>query len=76
MKIGKPWENTITVEPHQEPHILHDLENTIKTSFNPFLFGDADMEAAQQANARVELMLSGGASPLLADADDLISLEG
>jgi hypothetical protein len=48
-------------------------KDAIKTGFNPFIFGDSDMEAAQQANTRVELMLSGGASPSLADAEAALS---
>ena len=44
-------------------------KDAIETGLNPFLFGDSDMEASQQANARIELMLAGGASPSLADAE-------
>ena len=44
-------------------------KDAIETGLNPFFFGDSDMEASQQANARVELMLAGGASPSLADAE-------
>lgn len=43
-------------------------KDVIDTRINPFCFGDTDLEADQQLQAQLDLILSGTASPSLADA--------
>ena len=44
-------------------------KNAIETGLlSPFLYGARDIVAAELANSRVELMLSGGGNPSFADA--------
>ena len=49
-------------------------KDAIGTGINPFRFGDTDLEAAQQRQARIDLILSGSVNPTLADAQK--TLEG
>ena len=43
-------------------------KDVIYPGINPFRFGDTDLEAAQQRQIQIDLMLSGSANPTLADA--------
>ena len=47
-------------------------KDAIDTGINPFRFGETDLEAAQQLQATIELMLSGQANPTLADAQHVL----
>jgi len=47
-------------------------KDAIGTGINPFRFGDTDVEAAQQLNSHLELILSGSANHSLADAAEVL----
>ena len=47
-------------------------KDALDTGINPFRFGETDLEAAQQLQATIELMLSGQANPTLADAQRVL----
>jgi hypothetical protein len=47
-------------------------KDAIGTGVNMFRFGDTDVEAAQQLNSHLELILSGSANPSLADATEAL----